>query len=329
MLRKQLYASPVLRGLVLDRWVANASVESALVYALPSHIYNSPAFRHIMFLLVNYVIPFYSVIRGVGALVPHLTTLSFLLRADVGLNFMMGFFDFYSRRAAQLMVNSLFYVAARVPLHDHVVSITRPINSRLQPVMFALGRGMYLLHRFVFAYLIPNNIFFQYLQNQFVLLQYTFGQIWSQSYGVVSYAFTNLRSSGAQLVSVMSMFLVKPLPAPNVMQVTSNVVHGGMTLVKAIAVSPDASNRSLGLKSAGGDGPVLVMRERKSGRRMADDTREMQKSIDRDSSQAQSPIRLAGDLISPVGSPESLPTLLDEFDLLPAEESAEATATQL
>jgi hypothetical protein len=170
-LRQEMYSVPEMRCLARDQWVGNATIEAIFIYALPTSIYNNPKFRQTMFVLINYMIPLYSLVRGVGALVPHLANLSFLLSADIGLNFIKGIVDANWRRLCIWVFDTLKYVGSRLPLYSRVLELYVRIRSRLEPLVVLLWKGTVMLNRFVFSYLIPNNIYFQYLQNRMILLQ--------------------------------------------------------------------------------------------------------------------------------------------------------------
>jgi hypothetical protein len=67
--RSSLWRCPETRGLVKDVWLGSATVE-AFMSLLPCTVYNSYVARRAIHLLMTYLLPAYTVLRGVGSLVP-------------------------------------------------------------------------------------------------------------------------------------------------------------------------------------------------------------------------------------------------------------------
>ena len=88
-LRKKFFQIPELRSLISEVWIGGPQVEAILSYILPAYVYNSRRIRHYVHIIMDYMIPMYTVLRGLGALVPQLeivfTYLMVRTRKDIGL----------------------------------------------------------------------------------------------------------------------------------------------------------------------------------------------------------------------------------------------------
>jgi hypothetical protein len=160
-LRAQFYKSETLRPYVWRYWVGNPAVESVLSFCLPSTPYNSKRFRQFLFIALNYAVPLYSMVRGVGALLPFLETaaarLAAPLRADAGLAALRALLAERGRRPWAALPR---YLAASLAARAHA-----------QPAVRSVLQLASYLNSILFHYLIPNNIYLQYVQSQLVLLQ--------------------------------------------------------------------------------------------------------------------------------------------------------------
>jgi hypothetical protein len=188
-LRSQFYSSHSLRPLVRSNWIGNAFVESFLSMCLPSSAYNSISLRKMLFVAMHYLVPLYSVARGMGAMLPHMSTFYNILRADVGVSVMSRmcehFYTFYCTQVVRaLCVRCVSYLRSfhLLPSGGAVLQqlaewwwlqldkfplISKALRGGVGCISFVVKKSNY----FIFNYILPNNVYLEYLRSQILVVQ--------------------------------------------------------------------------------------------------------------------------------------------------------------
>lgn len=171
-LRAAFYRSSKLRPLVLSRWLGSGAVESILSNCLPSSLYNSTRFRQGLFIVLYYLVPLYSVARGLGALLPHFGSAYDFLRADVGLDLIGRVVDYYSILLREFMWGEWSRLWALISTRCTDVLLRFAFAGRV--VRFSLHWTRVVVqqsNRFLFSYILPNNVYLEYLRSRLLIVQ--------------------------------------------------------------------------------------------------------------------------------------------------------------
>jgi hypothetical protein len=96
--RSQLWRRAETRCLVRDVWIGNATVETCLSL-LPAPLYKSRRCRWALHILLDYFLPAYTVLQGLGNLLPfagrQAAALLAMLRGDVGVRIVLAVLRMY------------------------------------------------------------------------------------------------------------------------------------------------------------------------------------------------------------------------------------------
>jgi hypothetical protein len=96
--RSQLWRRAETRCLVRDVWIGNATVETCLSL-LPAPLYRSRRCRWALHILLDYFLPAYTVLQGLGNLLPfagrQAAALLAMLRGDVGVRIVLAVLRMY------------------------------------------------------------------------------------------------------------------------------------------------------------------------------------------------------------------------------------------
>lgn len=190
--RSQLWQNPQTRRLVTDVWVGGSTTEAALSL-LPSELYGSGTLRWAMHILLDYFLPMYTVLQGLGALVPFvgskIAILALRVKGDGGVRIALAVIQMHLSIAVSAVTSlksavhgvtvwvlaqlHVAVVLSRIisALKGWILVLVAPLRSILsmcssvgQAILTAIGYMNTAIKRF----LVPSDYIFVYIQAKIV-----------------------------------------------------------------------------------------------------------------------------------------------------------------
>lgn len=175
LLRKQFFQDNSLQIYITKLWCGGIYIEALLSIVLPHHIYNSPKFRYGVHVLMDYLLPVYTVMRGFGALIPQLESIfTYLLlrtKTDIGLG-LLWYMTLYHGQIVSTRVYAIIKPLVTMIPYQYLKQL--PTLVSVQFISTILTSFQKLINILSF-YLLPDSrillLFHSYLQPIYVLLQ--------------------------------------------------------------------------------------------------------------------------------------------------------------
>jgi hypothetical protein len=159
--RKEFYLNEKLRKLSSKIWITGMYIEVILSYILPTEIYNSQNIRYYMYFIMEYLLPFYTVIRGLGALVPQFEKFYVFLiiktKTDIGLS-LLWYVMYKNSRSFLQQIQYIQNIIYNLIKQTEKLIVLQYVNSVFTIPIKIIHNQFHILHIFICNNILTSSI---------------------------------------------------------------------------------------------------------------------------------------------------------------------------